>query len=389
MSMKLNLPAISGILSLLLVAVSYLILNFYVRSAGHELVESWIQTEQINLQEGNYIAAIAKSQRIIASSSFIRGAALVDRTQSHTNLAEFGAKFEIPEIPFQPEVALTIQNGLFSFFEIRFLNRKNSLISVFLIEPKYAAASFALISIIIVGLGLSSLVILQKFERSEAEQRESRLAAKAAFGQLAKQIAHDVASPISALNIVSSSKRIAHLEEAALLRNAAQRIKDISQELLHTHVNLEDHKKIESLNLREIVEPIITEKKIEWSTKPGVLLTLEGAPSIRGRANRIELGRVISNIINNSYEAISNGGNIAVELLREPGYSTISIIDSGSGIPPELINPRSIGAVSIGKTDGHGLGLSHARSCCAEWNGQLTITNREVGGTKISIRLEA
>ncbi len=56
----------------------YWVLDSYLASVGYELVQSWKQTELVNIQQGNLLSSVTKHQRVLLSSNFIQGVALYD-----------------------------------------------------------------------------------------------------------------------------------------------------------------------------------------------------------------------------------------------------------------------------------------------------------------------
>jgi anti-sigma regulatory factor (Ser/Thr protein kinase) len=98
-----------------------------------------------------------------------------------------------------------------------------------------------------------------------------------------------------------------------------------------------------------------------------------------------ELDRILSNLINNAYEAISGRGKITVTLSVLSGTAQVSVKDTGKGIPKELLPKIGLAHQTFGKKDGNGLGVFYAKTVVASWGGSLVIDSVEGQGTTITI----
>ncbi len=110
------------------------------------------------------------------------------------------------------------------------------------------------------------------------------------------------------------------------------------------------------------------------------------------RIESSEFKRAISNLVNNAVESLRDArGNVWVRLSLFSGYAEISIIDSGCGVPDEvLVRLGEIGN-TIGKNGGSGLGLAHAKSFVEKMGGTFTISrlshSGSFSGTEVKMRI--
>lgn len=75
-----------------------------------------------------------------------------------------------------------------------------------------------------------------------------------------------------------------------------------------------------------------------------------------------ETQRIISNLVNNSVEAFTGTGSVAVGLVAVDGKVTLEIRDDGKGIPPGILARLGQKGGTHGKVGGTGLGLYQART---------------------------
>jgi len=113
-------------------------------------------------------------------------------------------------------------------------------------------------------------------------------------------------------------------------------------------------------------------------------------PSVQ--ADRVQLGRVFTNLVKNAMEAMERVTDKKLFLWArradEPGFVVVDVIDNGTGIPPEMIDKIWMAFYTTkGDRGGTGLGLP----ACAQIIGQLggkIVVESEVGvGTTFSVFL--
>lgn len=120
-------------------------------------------------------------------------------------------------------------------------------------------------------------------------------------------------------------------------------------------------------------------------------------------ADLVSLRHALLNVITNSQEAMPNGGKIFVSLYNvrldekfqrqypfvELGdYVCISIRDTGSGIPKEILN-RIFEPFFTTKDLGRGLGLSYTYGIVKQHNGYIIVESEPNQGTEVKIYLPA
>lgn len=239
-----------------------------------------------------------------------------------------------------------------------------------------------------------SLVIKQK-EQAEKNQ-------KILLGVVAKQVAHDIRSPLSVLNMITSSLEEVSEEKKELIKSSIQRINDIANDLLRrgkqtetsnqssSEINFQD-KKI--LLLNPIIESIVSEKRIQFKNrlKIDIHKSYSNVFNCFCSVNESNLKRILSNLINNSVEAIKeNCGTIELALTSNSKDAIIKITDNGPGIPQHVLDKLGYESVSYGKDNtesGSGLGVLHAKQTIESMNGKFSISSTLDKGTEVVISL--
>jgi two-component system OmpR family sensor kinase len=111
----------------------------------------------------------------------------------------------------------------------------------------------------------------------------------------------------------------------------------------------------------------------------GLVGAEEGAAPLPVRCATGDLRSLLDNLIENALRYTPEGGVVDVRLLNEQGRPAVEVVDTGPGIPPELL-PRVFDRffrVPGNGTSGSGLGLSIAQSAAQRCGLKLTLRNRE------------
>ncbi|HPI39367.1 MAG TPA: HAMP domain-containing sensor histidine kinase [Pseudobdellovibrionaceae bacterium] len=237
--------------------------------------------------------------------------------------------------------------------------------------------------------------------RNEAAKSAENAKLKA-FSQIAKQVAHDIRSPLSALNMVVPSLDQIPENKRVLIRNAIGRINDIANSLLEKGKQslenpiqnldpLEASQSIESILVSSLIDSLVSEKRIQYreNSKLNIEANLQESYGLFIQANPADLKRVISNLINNSVEAFdNNSGNVEVIVNANENNVVISIVDNGKGIPKSILERLGEKGITYGKTtpnSGSGLGIYHAKKTVESFNGKFQVESTEGNGTTIQL----
>lgn len=237
---------------------------------------------------------------------------------------------------------------------------------------------------------IEEFIFLQKFITDVYDLKEERDRAKKRLGEITAQVAHDIRSPLTAIEVlVKRFNNYLPETERVMLRNAARRIDDIAYQLVQKYkgqVIQEGNDNLIFLYLAAL--EITSEKRIEHSNKNINIEVLVKDPKTFfavTRGNITECKRLLSNLINNSINALKNGGNIEISLSASSGYCTIKIIDNGCGIAKDIL--EKLQSENIENNNAIGLGLTHARKYLKTINGTLQIESELGKGTEVILQM--
>jgi signal transduction histidine kinase len=240
---------------------------------------------------------------------------------------------------------------------------------------------------------IESLQISQ--EKSIESEKERTL------GELARQVAHDIRSPLSALASVTHTLSDLPEDKRVLVRSAISRIRDIANGLLGrgnlssselSFDNLHSQSNESSVELiSNLIEGIVTEKRAQYHSIGNLEIDTQMERDSYGifcSVNPGELKRVLSNLINNAVESlIKKDGQVEVRLRAVGTQAEIVVTDNGCGISSEHLPQLGEKGATFTKEGGSGLGLYHAKQSIEKWGGQFKIDSEEGKGTKVTLLL--
>ncbi|WP_186646355.1 sensor histidine kinase [Fluviispira vulneris] len=233
-------------------------------------------------------------------------------------------------------------------------------------------------------------------EANEVFQKYTEQTKNLTFSKIANKVSHDIRSPLDVLSIlVKHNLQELTEEKRIMIRKQIGRMRDIANDLLSkSREDLNNFDKINRIEqLNSILEEIISEKRLNFFHFKNLVIEgdiyEENNYGLFSKLNYSDLKRILSNLINNAFEALPNGeGRILVKLrthTKDRIYITVE--DNGKGIPLEVLNQIGVEGVSYNKKFGRGLGLFHALSTVREWGGLLLIHSEVDIGTKITLDL--
>jgi hypothetical protein len=241
----------------------------------------------------------------------------------------------------------------------------------------------------------------------------NKIKVRALIGDLATQLSHDIRSPLAALNVAISDLKEVPEERRILIRSAVQRIEDIANDLAsrkegvpstslgagrgeglgvsEEKISDTDEKK-KTHHLVSAVQAIVSEKRTEHQQRKNITLETrfeENAYQLFAKIQPSEFKRILSNIVNNSYEAIvgSGSGEIHLSVVEKESSILVIVHDTGCGISQDKLPHLMQRGASFGKEGGQGLGLFHAKETIESWGGAIAIESQEGVGTTVTLSL--
>ncbi len=149
------------------------------------------------------------------------------------------------------------------------------------------------------------------------------------------------------------------------------------------------------LNLCEVVQDLVEQFQIP-AEAAGVRLSAELPPDCAAEGDRVQIERMISNLLSNALKFTPEGGRVRVALENTTDHVAIVVEDTGRGIPGEYLPHifdrfyRVPGSGSApGPEQGLGLGLSFVAWIVKAHRGKIDVDSTPGKGTRFTIKLPA
>lgn len=243
----------------------------------------------------------------------------------------------------------------------------------------------------ILGLfGIFGAFLLLRLQKKVDQLRMStQLELATARHELAQRLAHDIRSPVTALNFSVRALPVEFEENRNVILQACRRIESIASDLLidsRTHSGVD--RTTDSVSMMDI-ENLLKEKRYEFSARQ---VEFEASSSLEGQAissrlPRTELIRALSNVLNNSAEASTSNSTVYLEIFSVESFAHFRVTDSGSGIPEHLLLKIGNEKFTTKSEGGVGIGLYHLRKQLEAIGGQLDIRSKVGTGTQVTLKV--
>lgn len=203
------------------------------------------------------------------------------------------------------------------------------------------------------------------------------------IGNIASQVAHDIRSPLSALeNLVMT--HLIDSQDGFVAIESIRRIKKIANALLEKN-RAGFEQRVELYEINSLVKLVVASKGIEFPLRKISLDLSEKNPKVS--ILDIHFESILSNLINNAFEASTENSDLCIKTDVSGLFTTLSVTDTGIGILPEQKSKLGSEKISFNKKDGNGLGLYLANKTIKDWGGTLNIDSTYSKGTVVTIKL--
>jgi two-component system sensor histidine kinase DctS len=257
---------------------------------------------------------------------------------------------------------------------------------------------------------MGSILDISDRKRAEelARQQQEKLHASArlaTMGEISSMLAHELNQPLAAissyttgaLNVLERAGDKGQPVDAALLKPAleqasaqARRAGQIIRSV-HEFVKKREPER-QRVDIASLLEGIHTLIELQ-ARKHFVTIQTAVAPGLPSvSADRMLLEQVLLNLTRNAIEAMQDIARerriLRIEALHEHGQVTVSVIDQGHGIAPDVAE-RLFSPFFSTKAEGMGMGLSICRTAIEFHGGTLNHRANPEGGTIFSFALPA
>jgi signal transduction histidine kinase len=236
-------------------------------------------------------------------------------------------------------------------------------------------------------------------ERKKRQELEKQLEMERELYTLAREVAHDIKSPILSLKAIEDSlKRRLSENDSHILNSVIVNIENMARKLTERHKCSKDLKSNaidKYVSVYSCLEDVIKTKKIycEKNEKSSIVFNFkydQESRMIVVRGDYTDFNRMISNLLNNSVESLRGIGDLAgvidVSLKVKNDKVEVIVKDNGESMSKEILEKiNNNNFTSISKMYGHGMGMQQVKRVIENMDGTLNIKSRKGMGTEIVI----
>ena len=230
-----------------------------------------------------------------------------------------------------------------------------------------------------------------------------------AIAEISHQVAHDIRSPLSSLNMITGTIKNLAIEQKKIIELSISKINAIADDLLlkskyKNDLPLVDHfcnvpldSIVGGFCILASIKTVIIEKQFEYKKFEEVFFEQayilgQNISDIKINFNKIDFERILSNIINNSVESLKdNKGSVKIEVTSNSNFAYVKVIDNGIGMSPEVLEKVGTRGFTYRKksdgVSGSGLGLSHAKDKIESLGGRIIFESELGNGTTVTLKI--
>ena len=228
---------------------------------------------------------------------------------------------------------------------------------------------------------------------------EIRSARVLAWGEMARQVAHEIKNPLTPIKLAVQHVRRAWADGRddfgeILDRNVdsvlreIDRLGEIARAFSRFGTPSQSTEPLEPVEVRRVAEDTLA---LYRGGDDGIAYGVEvedGSPRVLAREG--ELREVLVNLLENARAALDGSGEVRISAGPVGGgaWVRLDVSDTGEGIAPEQL-PRIFEPRFSTRTSGTGLGLAIVRRMVESWGAEITVDSAPGEGTTVHLRLRA
>ncbi|GMR12988.1 MAG: hypothetical protein BMS9Abin29_1183 [Gemmatimonadota bacterium] len=219
-----------------------------------------------------------------------------------------------------------------------------------------------------------------------------------AWGEMARQVAHEVKNPLTPIKLSVQHIRRAWRDkkedfDPILSRNVEAILKEIDHlsSIASAFSRFGAPQEagsvpLERVNVLDVAQEVLAlyQSGEEQDSVRFTCTIAADTPLVQARAS--ELKEVLINLLENARAAIEQGGSVLVESEWGPSTVEVCVKDDGTGIPGDIL-ARIFEPHFSTRSTGTGLGLAIVERLVGSWGGSVTAQSARGEGTAVRVRL--
>ena len=294
---------------------------------------------------------------------------------------------------FQMNDQIAIEKGSYEGEEI-FTCAEAGVITVMTVKNRLCDSEGNMIGLVGTSLDITAQKEAERLKRERA-LHEVRVHENEKLIKVARKVAHDINSPLTALKMIMPACGALPEEARTILNQAICSIADIANNLFSTYKKVESQsghgtEPRQPLLISDLLVQLLSQKRVEYSShavkfETAIDLDAHFAFALMQHG---QFSRSISNLINNAVDAVDGkrNGIIQIGLSAYSEVIMVTIQDNGKGMSPDLLE-KMLNRVcfTYGKDNGQETSLQQVWNTVDNNEGILTVDSAEGVGTSVHI----
>lgn len=240
---------------------------------------------------------------------------------------------------------------------------------------------------------------LERIAAAHAEfeqQREQAVHAEkmAALGELSFGVAHNVNNTLT--GILGRAQLLLRTKDAERIKSGIETIIKSAEDGAHIIRRIQDFarkqpsRRFQAVSVAVLMKDVCEMSRPRWEARPEgpqirMALFADCTASVMGDA--VELREVLVNMIYNAIDAMPTGGEIRMSSQESNGRVVLSIVDSGTGMTPEVKSRLFDPFFTTKGKGGTGMGMAVSFGIIRRHNGSIDVESEPGRGTTFRISL--
>lgn len=241
----------------------------------------------------------------------------------------------------------------------------------------------ATLGLSVTPLGEEGVVVIFSKLPTADEAEDTDISYSPLWEYLATRVAQEIKNPMVPINTYAQLLPIKfdseefRVEFSDIVQQSVNRINKVVESIYDfaRHPRLNKH----TQDMNDTIEQLLNNYKDTFSQRAIQIETLFGEKHIPVDLDPQLFGRALENVVQNSIEAMPEGGILKIATLRDNGLCSLSITDSGAGIDEKDAALIFMPFFST-KENGMGLGLTMADRIIKEHDGRLELDRKTTQG---------
>ena len=224
-----------------------------------------------------------------------------------------------------------------------------------------------------------------------AQDRADRSQVLMRLGEMATGVAHELRDPLQTLSLDLDAVRVAARGDPEVNVHVGRALAKVQQldRAIRGFLAIARLRppSAEAVDVDDVVREIHADLEAD-ANLAGLELERDcGTPPLRTSGDREVLRQAVRNLVRNSIQALpSRDGRIVLRCRREGDRLSVSVADTGPGMPPEILE-KAFDLFYTTKDDGTGVGLALVRQAVELHGGAVDVRSEPGEGTVVTLQL--